>query len=516
MPSIPYDLYSFIAAGKPDIHAWPIQPADVVAMNRILGAHLQSQLSTSDDELRSILGVAANGAAIANLTAATTMRLVAQAKKADLVLEFGQPSLAQSLVRDGMLQGNPALGRIVERLDSARRAPPRQTARALAHTALLNANPLRWGGTTTALLNHNALGYAEARSARGWFRPTFAHEVLAGGPVAVPPELATRLKNAAAAMTAAVEEASGIAWAAPLDAHRRELQDFLLLVAGWALGVEQHWKTPSVLWTGTGGNLVTRLARRAVKRNGGHVTGFEHGGGVHIHQDASPNRLNEMVMADEFVVDTEDKAAIYRQTLDNSLSYPDASPIIRPPRQKGYRHFHMVGGPRRATPTRRVMYVTTAFVGEVQYPIQPLFADPVYASWQGRLLDGIAAAGFDVLCKQHPEGLRRGEPLITSRHAAYLRGRFAEVVGQADAFVFDYPATTTLWEAMCLEKPVVFIDFGLASWVPEVFEKFRRRVTVIPGRMDADNLPQVDFAQLADALRAPPGTDDTFVHDYLL
>jgi hypothetical protein len=179
----------------------------------------------------------------------------------------------------------------------------------------------------------------------------------------------------------------------------------------------------------------------------------------------------------------------------------------------GVASFHWNGGTRPVA-IRRVMYVTTAFVGETCYPIQPLMPDPIYADWQGRLIDGLSAQGFEVLVKQHPQGLTRGKPLVMSERGTYLTGTFDQVIDQADAFVFDYPATTSLWEALCTAKPVLFVDLGLADWEPEVRALFERRCAVVRGAFDRDNRPQADFPAMGAALHDAPG-DDTFAAAYL-
>jgi hypothetical protein len=160
--------------------------------------------------------------------------------------------------------------------------------------------------------------------------------------------------------------------------------------------------------------------------------------------------------------------------------------------------------------------VTTAFVGEPQYPLQQLLPDPVYIDWQGRLIDGLIGQGFRVLVKQHPEGLRKGKPLQRSQGGEFLGGRFGEVMDQADAFVFDYPATSTLWEAICSDKPVAFVDHHLADWHPEVWADFTARCAVVPSCLDQDNRPQVDFTALAEALHHAPSDGGAFARKHLI
>jgi hypothetical protein len=299
------------------------------------------------------------------------------------------------------------------------------------------------------------------------------------------------------------------------EALREALSAYLTEVASYDAALRRHWRqVPRQLWTGTGGNILTRLARAAVRREGGFITGFEHGGGGHIHADIGPLHIHEFALCDRFVVDTPAKAEIFRgglaveKSLDGTIPeiVATSAPVASFPLRPG----------AGAKPPKTVMVVTTAFVGETQYPLQPLLPDPVYIDWQGRLIDGLTAQGFQVLVKQHPEGLRKGEPLKRSVSGTFLGGRFGDVMDQADAFVFDYPATSTLWEAICSDKPVAFVDHHLAHWHPEVWADFTARCAVVPSQLDGDNRPQVDFAALGEAIHNAPDDGGAFARKHLI
>lgn len=519
MTAAPYDIEG-LAVGAPDPRVrWPTTQQDVQRMNHALLASTVPLFRQADGLTRRTVVVAANVLQITALTLAGAWLAAARSRSRGLSFDFRRPSLVKDLLESGRADGALIYDVVRRRFAAQRNAPPHPALRRLAHGVRLNRGlGLPWR-RATMVLNPNHLLRAEAMADRS---RRFVHETgerpFAAGPVGPDAAESAALVQWAAAFAAAAAGCLDRVGARPDAGWTASLQDataaFLIETAGWIGGLDRHWTPPAELWSGTGGNFSTRLCRDAVRRGGGVTVAFEHGGGGHIHADASILHLQEFALCDRFVVDTKAKARLYGQGLSEHCSIDGRLPIIEAARTVGT-SFSIKEGLRSGS-VERVMTVTTAFVGETQYPLLPLMSDPIYADWQGRLNEGLAAQGFQVACKQHPEGLRRGEPLVMARNIPYLRGRFGEMLGAADAFVFDYPATTTLWEAVCTDKPVVFIDLGLAAWIGEIWDDFRARVAVVPGRLDDDARPQVDFAAVTAALRSAPYDGGAFARKHLV
>ena len=70
----------------------------------------------------------------------------------------------------------------------------------------------------------------------------------------------------------------------------------------------------------------------------------------------------------------------------------------------------------------------------------------------------------------------------------------------ADAFLFDVSQSTTFWEAVCTDRPVILIDFGITRFNATVAPLIRRRCRVVTARWDERNLPSIDPGELTDAL----------------
>lgn len=516
MTAVPYELARYSRDRNAETLAWPIRVTAVNSLKHSLHNGLRDLADgVGNGDRRLTFTVGAPPILVTLLTLGVAQLTAAMVRRKGLALDAGEGTIVRALL-DGRVPDCALFFDKVRQRTAAAACPNRSNLpRRIAHCLVTNRGP-RLSGRPVTVLNHNSLLQAVARADDGprfWYQTS--DRLLAGakqtgsgaasfadlgGAVSdlyrscLPADGDTVLDSVADALAAAVAD-----WLAAVEAQRRQ--------------VAANWRgQPAELWTGTGGNHVSRLAAARVREAGGNVVVHEHGGGGHIHRNLGPLHLHEFSLCDRFVADTDAKAEIYSTTIDPEQLWTSHAPEIAG-RPDGGHGFDWLGGARSAE-IRRVMYVTTAFVGEVQYPLQPLLPDVVHADWQGRLLDGLAGQGFEMLCKQHPEGLLRGEPLKLSAHAKYVGGRFHDCIDQADAFVFDYPATTALWEAVCTRKPVLFVDLGLADWNPTVWAKFAQRCAVVTAQFDERNRPVVDFEAAAEALRAAP-MDDAFATEYL-
>lgn len=520
-----------IAAVERSPHApvrWPISVADLHRLNGvIIPAVAAGTRALPDDDSRAVMAIAAPMIDVTVLTVCSAWLTWVQAAQKEIAFAFERPGLVRTLSEGGAIDGAVFFRQVGQRIQRTVAKQKHSWLRAQAHGLLANRRPLAPWEQPIGVFNHNRLlqGMARQKGEQGRFAylmadSLFAHERGRNGaaeslPLAQQKALRGAIRALLDAVIPTLEQMAQCPAISVREALREALFAYLTEVGSYDAALRRHWRqVPRQLWTGTGGNILTRLARAAVRREGGFITGFEHGGGGHIHADIGPLHIHEFALCDRFVVDTPAKAEIFRRGLsaDKSLdgSLPEivatAAPVASFPRRPG----------AGAKPPKTVMVVTTAFVGETQYPLQPLLPDPVYIDWQGRLIDGLTAQGFTVLVKQHPEGLRKGKPLQRSASGTFLGGRFGDVMDQADAFVFDYPATSTLWEAICSDKPVAFVDHHLAHWHPEVWADFTARCAVVPSALDADNRPQVDFATLAEAICGAPDDGGAFGRKHLI
>lgn len=262
-------------------------------------------------------------------------------------------------------------------------------------------------------------------------------------------------------------------------------------------------RLPRRLWHGSGGNLWDRMLGRAVREQGGSVTAHSHAGGSE-YELFPYDFTNEYAVCDEYVAYTEGQARLMAEKLDPAYLFGSA------PR------FGSVGGsvapPAQAGPAaagRTLMYVDGGYEGE-RVQLNPGFPDVVLADWQARLFARLRDAGWRVLYKPHPEFSPPAGLLGPGVGVEALSGRFEELLGQADLFLFDYPQTSTFNVALRSGRPMALVDFGGTRWYGNALELLRKRCVVVPGGFDAANRAQVDWegllACLEQARTMPPDT----------
>lgn len=147
----------------------------------------------------------------------------------------------------------------------------------------------------------------------------------------------------------------------------------------------------------------------------------------------------------------------------------------------------------------RIYYVVTIFRALRQL-VPTLLPDPVYLDWQFKLVEAMRKRGIDLICKPHPEGILRGgrHPLENVAPVEYRP--FEQIRDEAGGFLYDYLQSTTFWEAICTDRPITVVDFGITQLNDTVAYLLEKRCHVIKVRWDDRNLPTIDFDELAEAV----------------
>jgi hypothetical protein len=163
--------------------------------------------------------------------------------------------------------------------------------------------------------------------------------------------------------------------------------------------------------------------------------------------------------------------------------------------------------PARTRTRPRVVYVSALLRGFHRTGQIPL-PDSVYLDWQLRVAEALQAMPVDLVCKPHPDGvfLGRRHPLDTVAPTTYVR--FEETMAEADVFVFDRCASTTFWEAVCTDRPIVFLDMQILNIAQQVRPMLERRCRHVPVRFDGLNRPQFDADALREAVLGGPERAD--------
>ncbi len=267
-------------------------------------------------------------------------------------------------------------------------------------------------------------------------------------------------------------------------------------------GLRAIKRLPNEIWSGSGGAYDARAIGIEVLRRGGQATRFEHGCPAGFIECA------EMMAVGEFAVSTRIVSATptTRDALDATKAPALAKPLseISIEAHTGDPTFRRIPIRRRGTAGRRprVVYAPNFLLGFRQ--IAPaLLPDTIYFDWQLRVAEAVAGLPVELLCKPHPEGLLQGKSHPLEAYAPVSYQPFEAIIDEADIFLFDYPASTTFWEAVCTDRPVVVLDLGLTRMTSAISGEIERRCRIIPVEFNDANRPDLDPEPLADALLNP-------------
>ena len=257
---------------------------------------------------------------------------------------------------------------------------------------------------------------------------------------------------------------------------------------------------PNEIWASSGGVHASRAVGIEVLRRGGTVVRFDHGKPRGFVERREIDAVIEFSVCSDFVVPTPGVARLTEQYSDTSLIAWRPHPRIRG--MDGDPVFARIPSVRRAKPRSqrlRVVYAPTQLLGFRQL-IPAHLPDPLQLDWQMRVAEALRRMPVDLVCKPHPEGLLKGQPHPLETIAATTRGNFDAELKLADVFVFDSPSTTTLWEAVCTDARIVFLDIGSGELTPAVAKLFRQRAHVINVDYDECNRPVLEFERLRAAV----------------
>jgi hypothetical protein len=274
-------------------------------------------------------------------------------------------------------------------------------------------------------------------------------------------------------------------------------RDALKLADSTMAGLAKLRGFPRNIWSGSAGSFATRAVGLEVLRRGGQVRRFAHGGAVGLDDYSKVHAIVQMAATSDYVVNTSATLDLLRKT-DIAQNFVRHRPQFHAgsgdPKFSGIVCRH---APRSGRPT--VVYVGTTFPGPLVH-VPPVPPEAVYLDWQIRLLDALIATGANVLCKPHPENI----PAIGRQPLAELYptidAPFEKAIEVADVLVHDYCLSTTFFEAMCSNRPVVLLDLSQTRWQPSIASAVQARCRILDVRPDDRNLPQFDATELKDAV----------------
>lgn len=250
-------------------------------------------------------------------------------------------------------------------------------------------------------------------------------------------------------------------------------------------------KIPTKIWSGTGGKYASRAVGLEVLRRGGDVIRYSHSGACGLIADNETEAINELAVSSCFVVPT--MATVQNLESEKITSLVSGISNVSLEGARGDPMFKniKISEIKRHRKKPKVIYASTIFCGQRQYS-PPLLPDVVYLEWQKRLTTALKNMPIELTFKPHPGGLLQGKPHPLTNSVQTSSELFELIMGDADVFIFDYPATTTFWEAVCTNRTVILLDFGNVGFNNSITPLVQQRCTIIPVKYDERNIPFFD------------------------
>ncbi len=260
----------------------------------------------------------------------------------------------------------------------------------------------------------------------------------------------------------------------------------------------REYKLPNEIWSGTNGFYATRVLASEVRRRGGRVEAFDHGGVTGLTQLVGSTALIELCTSSRFHLATPEWAELLAKTDAISIAAPlNSVTLAGGGGEPTFRQAFRDGTERKGT-RPRVIVIGHPHKGLRQFPIAAI-SDATYWDFQIELVGQLKRMDVDFFCKPHPEGEFRGRRNPLEELAPTSYSRFEEHLDDADVFLFDAPTSTTFLESLCTRRRVVLID-RLYGFNPVVEPHIRERCRIVKGHFDARNRFRVDFSELEEAI----------------
>tara|TARA_A200000113_G_scaffold182615_1_gene168809 strand:+ start:13977 stop:15527 length:1551 start_codon:yes stop_codon:yes gene_type:complete len=253
---------------------------------------------------------------------------------------------------------------------------------------------------------------------------------------------------------------------------------------------------PKNLWIGSGGVMWDRIMKFVVTENGGSVTGHDHGSGIG-HMVSKSRALSECNDCHYFVPFNKDKE-MFSQALDHDFLFEDL-PEITPIFQS---QTTMDTSSHR--PLQNIKKILVIPYGPDQNTSRFLTTphDSVKSDFLIRILDQLKKLDYDVTLKPHPHcPLPLSKQYLEEHDITLATGNIEAAFNKTDAVLFLHHYTTTFREAFIHGLPIILIDPQFEKWVPDAFEKLKKRCSIIPSYYDENNRIQINFTKLEQEIK---------------
>ncbi len=495
-----------------DSFAWPVAFEALFQLSHRLQRRFVELLTVLEGDERDVMSLVRP---LADIAIVMETALALQAEQTSGLCLIGPPEL--DMLRGAAQPDSVAESSLVD-MGAHARTPqiPHQAARRLLRTMSwtpLTRLPATLAAPQALAVTHNPLLVAETRRRRARLRFRHAAPLLERMERGAP---GASLLNGSEQVGALADHALDRLTdddALTVEMRRRTVTLLRpvylrkLAQAGRTLGALRRAKRmPRALWSGTGGFAPARALGIEVKRRGGTVTRFDHGGTMALLAEPYLLAHEDLVVSTDYVMSSAMAAhqAVVAQAAD--LARPFGLVSVT----GGRGDPGLDPGPSSARPAARplrVLFVGTAYYGFSQtYP--PFPPAPVYLDWQHRILRMLGSLPIELIHKPHPGGLFTGRPPGVGCLARIDPRLFEEAMADADCFVFDIAASTTFSITLSSDRRIVLLDFGCMRFSEEIRPLIEARCWIVPVVCDDRNRTTVDAEALETAVCAPSPAPD--------
>lgn len=270
--------------------------------------------------------------------------------------------------------------------------------------------------------------------------------------------------------------------------------------------------------TCTAGSQYIRAFSTAVRNEGGKITGFPHGYFISHHSGSRPS-FHELSTVDEFVAYFPGNIDLFKRNIaQNPIPRGNKVEIISdntPTLKNLWDSYKSKPVPDKI---KTVMLLELSFISEwTGYFVADVM---VNYHFYYELCKTLSRNGYNIIFKRRPkdiswEGFNIFEN-IPNLTVTYDHFESPGVVDQADAVIVQYGCSSTLYYAMCTNRPVIYVDAGWEPWFPDVYKSMEKRCGILHCKYDERNRTVFDEKELLDILGRKPEIPDTeFMEKYL-
>ena len=263
------------------------------------------------------------------------------------------------------------------------------------------------------------------------------------------------------------------------------------------LGLEKLKKIPKEVWSGTAGNYPARLVGLEALYRGGEVVRFDHGGSTGLTSPSKLIALNELCVSSKFVMGTHNLAT-YAESYCSVHESPGITKV-QYSGANGFPHLNKLSYKARKIlgKKKNVIYLSSFSRNLRKNPTHSM-AELIYLDWSLRLAGALSRLPINLVCQPHPASFHDSGKHELSSIAKVSTDPFEKIMDWADIYVCDIVNSTTFWEILCTECPVIYFNLGINKLNPAIEEQVSLRCQTINTLYDQDNIPQFNSEELKD------------------